>query len=50
MGHKVFEDNIILDAIASIMSREEWDADTLDAIADAVRLSGRDIDDSGVPT
>ena len=38
-------DTEAIDAIAAIMSGQEWSADTLDAIADWVRASGRDIAD-----
>lgn len=34
-----------LDAIADFLSGREWDADTLVAIADAVRETGREVRD-----
>lgn len=34
-----------LDRIAAVMSGEEWSPDTLDAIAEAVRSTGRHIRD-----
>lgn len=40
---------LALDAIARILSGQEWSADTLDAVADVVRLSGRTIDDAERP-
>lgn len=39
-------DKAALDAIQATMSGEDWSPDTLDAIADIVRLSGRTIDDT----
>jgi hypothetical protein len=35
-----------MNAIAALMSGHEWDADTLDAIADTVRATGRTIENS----
>ena len=40
-------DTEALDTIADIMSGNEWSADTLDHIAEIVRMTGRDILDSG---
>lgn len=45
------QDSKALDAIAELMSGTEWDADTLDAIASVVTLTGREIKDPfDVPT
>lgn len=38
-------DESAMDAIARIMSGEEWDADTLDSIRDVVLSTGREIKD-----
>jgi hypothetical protein len=38
-------DAAALDAIASTLSGQEWDADTLVTVADAVRKTGRVVDD-----
>lgn len=40
-------DSEVLDAIATVMSGREWSPDTLDTIADCVRLSGRIVADLG---
>lgn len=37
-----------MNGIAAVMSGEEWSADTLDAIADIVRATGREIADSEI--
>jgi len=40
-----------LDAIAAVMSGQEWDADTMDAVANLVRSTGRviaDVDEDDV--
>lgn len=37
-------DTEALDRLAELMSGAEWSADTLDAIADVVRATGRSID------
>jgi hypothetical protein len=39
-------DHRAMNAIAALMSGHEWDADTLDAIADTVRATGRTIENS----
>jgi hypothetical protein len=39
------EDPLELDKIVNIMSRKEWNADTLDEIAGVLRRSGREIKD-----
>jgi hypothetical protein len=36
-------DKITLDAIATVMSNEEWNADTADLIAGLIRESGREV-------
>jgi len=38
-------DKAVLDRIAGLMSGKEWDADTLDAIAETVMVTGRTIDE-----
>jgi hypothetical protein len=43
-------DSLALDRIAAVLDGREWDADTLDAVAEAVRSTGRpvrDVDDDG---
>lgn len=42
-------DSEALEIIASLMSETDWDADTLDAIADAIRATGRTINDTETP-
>lgn len=39
------EDRAALDAIAAVLHGREWDADALVSIADAVRKTGRIVDD-----
>lgn len=39
-------DRLALDAIAALMSGEDWSADTLDGIAQIICLSGRTIEDT----
>jgi hypothetical protein len=41
------KDKQALDRIRDILDRQVWDADTLDAIADVVRQTGRKIRDVG---
>lgn len=43
-------DAAALSAIAGLLSASEWSADTLDAVADLVRATGREIRDVGVDT
>jgi hypothetical protein len=44
-GDKRWSQSAALDLIANIMSASEWNADTLDAIAEIVRSTGRAVDD-----
>ena len=47
---ELLSDKGVLDEIAEILSGNEWEAETLDRVADLVRLSGRAIVDSAVPS
>ena len=44
-GDKRWSQSAALDLIANTMSASEWNADTLDAIAEIVRSTGRAVDD-----
>lgn len=38
-------DSAVLDAVANLLSGSVWDADTLSAVADLIRQTGRTVDD-----
>lgn len=44
--HAALRDDQAMESIRSAMSGVEWSPDTLDAIADIVRLTGREIANS----
>ncbi len=48
-AHTATADAVALDMIAQLTDRTEWDADTLDMIADVVRSTGREIGDVNEP-
>ena len=45
-GRPVLSDTAALDAVAALLSAEQWSADYLDAVADMVRSTGRTITDT----
>jgi hypothetical protein len=53
MGERLIPDDMALNVIAELMNDNDWSPDTLDDIAQTVRMTGRDIDDNveyeGVP-
>lgn len=44
-GYRAGYESMVLDGIAQVMDRNEWNADTLDFIARLVRLTDRKIRD-----
>lgn len=41
------DDSVILDVIAALLSGSEWDADTVNEVANLIRSTGRHVADIG---
>lgn len=44
-GRPVLSDSAALDAVAALLSAEDWSSDHLSAVADMIRATGRTIED-----